>query len=93
MDFSLSKATTPRNDNGKQDENTLFGVQGRNSDAEIRLIEREGTRNAQRNYLAILILIRLLGIFLVGEAIYALLRIVGSPYRTSLTMSALSNSF
>jgi hypothetical protein len=42
-----------------------------------RLIEREGMRNAQRNYLAVLILIRVCGIFLVVNAMYGLLHIVG----------------
>jgi hypothetical protein len=41
-----------------------------------RLFEREGTRNAQRNYLAVLILLRLCGIFLVVNGMYGLLHVV-----------------
>ena len=43
-----------------------------------RLIEQEGTRNAQRNYLAVLILIRVCGIFSVVIALYGLIHVVGS---------------
>jgi hypothetical protein len=42
------------------------------------LIEREGKRNAKRNYLAILILLRLSGLFLLGEAVYGLVHIFAS---------------